>query len=188
MNTETAIKKVKFSKTTTSIGRNGVVKTQGVEVMRSTVYSDENNPFPTIILSPVTSRNTVANCSITIPDSDIYNTLKAIVDMMPGETESEPFFDKRQFAMSILNELGFGCVCLWHTDDIIDNTEEWGYEPGSITEEDAAEILEIADNAHDAGIGINWEVLRSHTWDYMQGKKSEEKSITNSKTYNDENH
>lgn len=54
----------------------------------------------------------------------------------------------------------------WHTDDVIINAKERGL--GDITKEQALEILHAIRDNHDAGIGINWEVLTQATENYLQ--------------------
>jgi len=63
--------KVKFNndRTTSSIGRNGVIITTGVDIFPSTERVE---------LSPITSKDTVGNCSISIPISDVFE----VVDTM----------------------------------------------------------------------------------------------------------
>ena len=53
----------------TSIGRNGTIKTSGLEI-----YSGDND----IYIFPLTSRGHVANCSIAIPKSEIDNLIKIL--------------------------------------------------------------------------------------------------------------
>jgi len=52
-----------------SIGRNGTIKTSGVDL-----YSDGD----TIHINPLTSRGFSANCSIAIPKSEINNLIKIL--------------------------------------------------------------------------------------------------------------
>lgn len=48
----------------------------------------------------------------------------------------------------------------WHTSDIHSCANGWGDDDAKIlTDEEAAEVLRLAEKYHDANIGINWDVL-----------------------------
>ena len=44
----------------------------------------------------------------------------------------------------------------WHIEDVLGQAENMGIE---LTNEQAAEVLGIVADCHDANIGINWEVI-----------------------------
>lgn len=48
---------------------------------------------------------------------------------------------------------------IWSAEDVLSIRED-------LTPEQALEVLEVADHKHDAGIGINWDVLGYHA-DWM---------------------
>ena len=59
----------------------------------------------------------------------------------------------------------------WGTQDVIEHDDN----PYNLTEEQAFEILQGLENNHDAGIGINWEVIDIAISDYANENNLEEK-------------
>lgn len=56
------------SKTTlTSIGRNGFLKTIGIEIIKSKMQSS-GKPIKTIQIFPITSKGKTGNCMISVPE------------------------------------------------------------------------------------------------------------------------
>lgn len=57
----------------------------------------------------------------------------------------------------------------WEIDDVkgLQDDEDEFDEADRITDEEAKEVLKLADNNHDATVGINWEVLQAHL-DYVR--------------------
>jgi hypothetical protein len=48
----------------------------------------------------------------------------------------------------------------WHIDDVIGQSKLWNEEEeATVTEEEAREILRLADKYHDCTEGLNWDVL-----------------------------
>jgi len=60
----------------------------------------------------------------------------------------------------------------WCTEDVIDRANDIEYEH-EITEEQAIEILAMLDDAHDANVGINWEIIDIVTQQYFDEKEKE---------------
>ena len=54
----------------------------------------------------------------------------------------------------------------WHIEDVLGQAENMGIE---LTNEQAAEVLGIVADCHDANIGINWEVIDAAIVAYMEG-------------------
>ena len=61
----------------------------------------------------------------------------------------------------------------WHIEDI--TAEAFEVLEKQITEADAVEIMRRIAKAHDAEVGINWEVIRTHIEIYIDDKKGESK-------------
>ena len=61
----------------------------------------------------------------------------------------------------------------WHIEDIM--AEAFEVLEKQITEADAVEIMRRIAKAHDAEVGINWEVIRTHIEIYIDDKKGESK-------------
>ena len=60
---------------TTSIGRNGILTTTGIEVLQT------NDPqYGKVAISPITSRGTVGNCMITIPNRK--EDIRSLIEML----------------------------------------------------------------------------------------------------------
>jgi hypothetical protein len=53
----------------------------------------------------------------------------------------------------------------WSTDDVLMRADAWGI---IITEEQGDEILQKVFDSHDAGIGVNWEVIDFHIDNYLE--------------------
>jgi hypothetical protein len=49
-------------------------------------------------------------------------------------------------------------VVLWNTDDVLEMRPD-------LTDEQCKEVLRQCDRKHDAGIGINWDIIRIHADD-----------------------
>ena len=62
---------------------------------------------------------------------------------------------------------------IWHIEDIM--AEAFEVLEKQITEADAVEIMRRIAKAHDAEVGINWEVIRTHIEIYIDDKKGESK-------------
>ena len=62
--------------------------------------------------------------------------------------------EKYTLMCKLADELGV-IILTWGTDDVLSIRPD-------LTEEQAAEVLAAADRRHDAGIGINWDVLEFH--------------------------
>lgn len=59
---------------------------------------------------------------------------------------------------------------LWSIEDVQGlATDDDGEPDGSISVDEARNVLKLADSEHDASIGINWEVLEYHL-DYIRRK------------------
>jgi hypothetical protein len=60
----------------------------------------------------------------------------------------------------------------WHISDVMDsfNSEE-DHEELNLTEEEAREVLRLADKYHDCEQGINWEVLYAWAEDVINARK-----------------
>ncbi len=64
--------------------------------------------------------------------------------------------DTEKYALmcKLADELGI-IILTWSTDDVLSIRPD-------LTEEQAAQVLAVADNRHDATIGITWGVLEFH--------------------------
>ena len=60
----------------------------------------------------------------------------------------------------------------WHISDVMDsfNSEE-DHEELNLTDDEAREVLRLADKYHDCEQGINWEVLYSWAEDVINARK-----------------
>ncbi len=67
----------KSNRVTESLGRNGCMKTTGIDIYRRT---DGN-----IELSPVTSKGTRGRCSVAIPKEDVAEVMNAVISMIQKE-------------------------------------------------------------------------------------------------------
>lgn len=56
----------------------------------------------------------------------------------------------------------------WSTYDILVKANDLEIE---ITEKQADKILDDIERQHDASIGINWDVIASHLYDFQQDEK-----------------
>ena len=54
----------------------------------------------------------------------------------------------------------------WHIDDVLSQAETMGI---VLTNEQAAKVLGIVADCHDANLGINWEVIDAAIDAYMEG-------------------
>jgi hypothetical protein len=61
---------------------------------------------------------------------------------------------------------------IWSAEDVLSIRED-------LTPEQALEVLEQAENSHDAGIGINWDVLATHADWMFPEELTEEKDYGN---------
>lgn len=62
---------------------------------------------------------------------------------------------RERWAKKVLNDLG-NILVLWHVDDVIHQARQKGI---ILSKEQAKDALALAKKNHDAGIGINWDVL-----------------------------
>ena len=62
----------------------------------------------------------------------------------------------------------------WHIDDVKGQANGWDEEDTehSITDEEAREILRLADKYHNCEVGINWDVLDNWT-DHLKAQRKE---------------
>ena len=62
----------------------------------------------------------------------------------------------------------------WHIDDVKGQANGWDEEDTehSITDEEAREILRLADKYHNCEVGINWDVL-DHWIDHLKAQRKE---------------
>ncbi|WP_216726106.1 hypothetical protein [Hymenobacter siberiensis] len=81
--------KVEFSNNvqTTSVGRNGAIKTTGVFVSAVNFAPDPNRHV--MSLSPCTSRGYMANCDIDVPMADVPDFIQALQDMLANYHHSQ---------------------------------------------------------------------------------------------------
>ncbi len=79
-------------------------------------------------------------------------------------------WEKRCAAVNALHELGYGCVILWHVDDLLGNLVDWGHEEDALAEDEAMEILESIEGNHDASLGVHWYTLQDATRTFIQQK------------------
>jgi hypothetical protein len=64
----------------------------------------------------------------------------------------------------------------WHISDVQDLDDGWEDEdepsdPEALTEEEAREVLRLADKYHDCDEGINWDVLRGWIYHVKANRK-----------------
>jgi hypothetical protein len=52
----------------TSIGRNGSLKTIGIELVESCTITDAGKPIKTVKIFPITSKGNLGNCMISVPE------------------------------------------------------------------------------------------------------------------------
>ena len=57
----------------------------------------------------------------------------------------------------------------WHIDDVTDCCDWQGFD---LTDDDAREVLRLADKYHDSGLGINWDVLEGWIDHVKQQRKA----------------
>ena len=81
--------KVPFSNNvqTTSVGRNGAIKTTGVFISAVNFGPDPNRHV--MSLSPCTSRGDMANCDIDVPMADVPDFVQALQDMLTAYNHSQ---------------------------------------------------------------------------------------------------
>ena len=62
----------------------------------------------------------------------------------------------------------------WHIDDVKGQANGWDKEDTehSITDEEAREILRLADKYHNCEVGINWDVL-DHWIDHLKAQRKD---------------
>lgn len=67
----------------------------------------------------------------------------------------------------------------WHISDVHEQANNWDSdEPNEITDDEAREVLRLADKNHDSNIGISWEVLES--WiDYVVQQRRKNDTLSN---------
>jgi len=79
-----------------------------------------------------------------------------LVDLCPGDTISKEMAEDAG---------GRSIAHVWHIVDVIDRAKERHI---NLSEQQAIEILESVDRGKDASIGINWDVIDTHTDIYLK--------------------
>lgn len=123
-------------KRTFSIGRNGTIKTSGV-----TVYEDQD----TLIIAPINSFGNIAHCQIGIPKQDISEVCFSLMESL---TQNERAELARRLYDTVENKISL----VWSVEDVL---SVWG----TLSEEQAKQVLDRVERCHDANLGVNWEVI-----------------------------
>ena len=123
-------------KRTISIGNNGTIKTSGVAVCE-----DKD----TLIISPINSFGNIAHCQIGIPKQDISEVCFSLMESL---TQNERAELARRLYDTVENKISL----VWSVEDVL---SVWG----SLSEEQAKQVLDRVKQCHDANLGVNWEVI-----------------------------
>lgn len=76
-----------------------------------------------------------------------------------AEVESDYEAEKLKRRFNMLTDPDWIAIW-WHIDDVIGQSKLWDDEAEpSITEDEAREVLRLADKYHDCTEGLNWDVL-----------------------------
>lgn len=89
----------------------------------------------------------------------------ALVMRGNSQDESNPAKAANDEALRLVEafQSGDAIASLWWVDDVCSlRRDDEGEATGEITLEQARAVLKMADDEHDATIGINWDVLEAH--------------------------
>jgi hypothetical protein len=136
------INEIKFKKETASKGRNGIIKTSGVEVMSSS-YG--------VMLSPITSKGKPSDACFVEVDIDSVN--EVAMSMIKAVN---PDYDEKEEAIRLLVEK-YGMVRhLWFVDDIRGRAAELKMEVDDVV---VSEVAYALASKTDCSTGLTWDTI-----------------------------
>lgn len=136
-----SIETIKFKNETASKGRNGIIKTSGVEVMSSS-YG--------VMVSPITSKCKPSDaCFIEVDSENIEDVILAMRKAV------NPAYDEKEGAIKMLCEK-YGLVRhLWHKTDI----QDWATNRYRSLTDDELEMVAQSLARTDCEYGISWQTI-----------------------------